>query len=985
MSSNVILPSHFVGVGASAGGLEALEALFEQMPVDSDAAFILVQHLSPDRESLMPELIAKHTHMQVHSAENGMLVLANHLYLIPPGFNMRIAQGRLQLSEQDRSQGVLNLPIDTFLSSLAEDQRDKAVAIILSGTGSDGTLGIRMIKENVGMVMVQSEESASFDGMPHSAIATGIVDYVLTPEEMPEQLLCYLQHPFAKKRDIPESLRTSEEELGRIFLLLRDHTGIDFSNYKSSTVIRRIERRMTVNQSLSLSDYVQTLESDTQELSLLHKDLLIGVTRFFRDRQPFEVLRNRWLPELIREKIRDQEDTLRIWVVACSTGEEAYSLAILVNEILYQMNVALSVKIFATDVDLDAIGKAGQGAYSESIVADVPVEYLKKYFVYQDGIYQVSRKLRETVVFAHHNVLKDPPFTKIDLISCRNLLIYMQSSLQQKVMSLFNFSLGKGGLMLLGSGETVGEFDDTFKVVDRRQKIYRTKGRRSYSQSSSGLSAVGERYQATRRQSATAGLVGQRKEEQLLDRLVQGVTELFFPFTMVVDENMELLHVVGDPTPYLKVPTGKMLRNVAKLAYRDLVAPLTTGVQRAIKQHELIAYNNVRLHYSEEDGELDLAERITSIRFIPLPTRKGQEQLLAITIEDAMPQLAGEAVHGENYNIGEEERLRLADLENELQFTRENLQATVEELETTNEELLATNEELLSSNEELQSTNEELQSVNEELYTVNAEYQDKISELTDVNNDLDNLLMGTQIASMFLDSGLNVRRFTPEITRFINVLKSDIGRPFSHFTHHLVEIELRQMLQQVQESKQSLEQEVMDRDGHHYLMRILPYRLGPEIYSGLVLTFVNIDSAVEMRSELQRSEAHYRMALNVGRIVSWEWHSERGTFDFSDNVAAVFGEEIATTNLELAQLRQFIEEAELQRLRQLMTTMVERQQRAFGIAMELQLAQGRSTLIGEGQLEYDANGQPRRAVGIVQNTTLPPPYLPATESETTGE
>ncbi|MES9915926.1 MAG: chemotaxis protein CheB, partial [Candidatus Thiodiazotropha sp. 4PDIV1] len=478
-STEKAAPTHIVGVGASAGGLEAIEAFFKEMPPVSGVAFVVIQHLSPDHKSLMAELLSKRTRMPVHRAQDGMGVEPNSVYLIPPNKNLRLFHGRIILSEQDRDSRGINLPIDIFFRSLAEDQGAKAIAIVLSGTGSDGTSGIRAIKEELGMVMVQAEETAAFDGMPRSAIATGLVDYILPPNEMPTQLLSYLKHPFTAKDEYESTVLNDEDGVARIFALLRESSKIDFTYYKPTTIIRRIERRMAVNQIHDLNDYVRFMEGYPVELNSLHKDLLIGVTSFFRDPEAFKGIASKYLPQLFREA---KEDKLRLWVSGCSTGEEAYSLAILCCEVLETLKIKMDVKIFATDVDREAILTASAGVFAESAVADIEPGMLSKYFYRRDEGFHISRQVREMVVFAQHNLVKDPPFTNMDLISCRNLLIYLQPVLQKRVLELFNFALNPKGILFLGSSETTGEMAEYFDPVDHKWRIYQSRGRRRHSE-----------------------------------------------------------------------------------------------------------------------------------------------------------------------------------------------------------------------------------------------------------------------------------------------------------------------------------------------------------------------------------------------------------------------------------------------------------------------------------------------------------------------
>ena len=877
-------PSHYVGIGASAGGLEAIDAFFKNMPPDSGCAFIVVQHLSPDHKSLMAELLSKRTEMPVSRATEGMLVEANCVYLIPPNHDLRIFHGKLLLTEQDRHGGI-NLPIDIFFTSLAEDQGEKAVAIILSGTGSDGTRGIRAIKEKVGMVMVQQEESAAFDGMPRSAIATGLVDYILRPEEMPEHLISYIRHPYAAKNDHSGVLLSDEDNATRIFSLLRERTAVDFTYYKPSTMIRRIERRMSINQMLSLRDYVHYLERYPTEVDTLHRDLLIGVTSFFRDPKAFHELRAKWLPDLLGNA---ESQPIRLWVAGCSTGEEAYTLGMICQEVLAEIGKRVEVKIFATDVDKEAIASASAGLYPESISADVPPELLSKYFHRRESHFLILRQIREMVVFAQHNVFKDPPFTNISLITCRNMLIYLQPVLQYQVMELFNFSLNPGGFLMLGTSETTGEMTDYFDLLHPKWKLYRSRGRKRrdvLSEQASTFEAAGNRMRQGSLSLAKRLSPVLHEEERIAERLLKGIAARYLPTTLVINEHLELLHTAGEVAPYLRFPSGRMRLEIGKLVHRDLAIPLATGIQKVLKNGDPIDFSSI--HLREPDG----SGQVVNMHLERLPKAPAQEALVAVFIEarsdklrtpdnDPLPQA---------YDPDREAEQRINDLEQELQFTRENLQATVEELETSNEELQATNEELLASYEELQSTNEELQSVNEELYTVNAEHQSKIGELSEVNNDLDNLLNNIRIGTLFLDRQLEIRRFTPEITRFMRILDQDIGRPFAHLSHDLVDTDLDALVQGVRHTGDMVEREVRDRSDSHYLMRIFPYRVGPEFYSGVLLTFVNIDPTKHIQEALLRSEERNRLAQEAANLGSWEWDLATNQLSWSPNIERMFG------------------------------------------------------------------------------------------------
>ncbi|MGB2971179.1 MAG: chemotaxis protein CheB [Candidatus Competibacter sp.] len=876
-------PTHYVAVGASAGGLEAIELFFSHMPPENDLGFIVIQHLSPDYKSLMVELLSKKTLMPVRRAEDGMLVLPNHVYLIPPKKNLTIFHGKLLLSEQDHSKGV-NLPIDVFLRSLAEDQNEKAVAIILSGTGSDGTRGVRAIKEYGGMVMVQSEESAKFDGMPRAAIATGLADFVLPPDQMPDQLLSFAKHPYITKVERSETLLSDEQGLTRIFAILREKCKVDFTFYKPSTVTRRIERRMTINQTDDIRDYVAFLSNRPGEVVALYRELLIGVTSFFRDQEAFDRLAQIALSEIFKNT---ESRESRFWVAGCSTGEEAYSLAILARETMEQLGVSRDVKIFATDIDRDAIHFAANGCFPESIAADVSPRLLAKYFYKKEDNFQIARNIREMVVFAQHNLIKDPPFTNIGLISCRNLLIYLQPILQRKVLEFFNFSLNPGGVLMLGTSETTGDMTDYFEVLDSKWKLYRSKGRlKPLSDATHLLSVTDTRARNLRGQFATVRRsVRLSEEERVLERLLDAITQAYIPLAITVNAQLEVLHVLGDAGNYFKLPSGKVVNDISKMAARELAVPLATGIQKVFRQRQELRFSNIRL--SQESGV-----RVVDLRIRLLPEKKGQESLVVVFIEEVKKDESLEAdADIQSYDLSKVAEERLRDLEHDLQFTRENLQATIEELETSNEELQATNEELLASNEELQSTNAELQSTNEELFTVNTEYQSKMIELTELNNDVENLLGATRFGLLLLDENLEIRRFSPEVAHVFKLLNSDVGRPITHISHYLTNGDPVRMVQEVQATSQPLEQEVRTQKGRWYLLRAVPYTVGPKSFSGIVLSFADVTRFKELQLELVEREAILKQTTRLAKAGSWRFILAGGEYRWSEEVFRLYGVE----------------------------------------------------------------------------------------------
>jgi len=858
-------PSHYVGIGASAGGLEAIETFFKNMSPQSNLAFIVVQHLSPDYKSLMVELLSKRTEMPVYRAEDGMEVCANSIYLIPPKKNLTIFHRKLLLNDKDSTLGI-SLPIDIFLRSLAEDQAERAVAIILSGTGSDGTRGVRAIKELGGMVMVQNEQSAKFDGMPRSAISTGAADFILPPDEMPQQLLAYVKHPYVSGAKQTDLLLQDGDALTRLFAELRDKTKVDFTFYKPSTITRRIERRMSVNQISDFEEYANYLQSYPGEVMALYRDLLIGVTRFFRDHEAMQELEEKWLPELLT-RVKNRE--VRFWVAGCSTGEEAYTLAIIVKEVMERIGVSRDVKIFATDIDKDAVIKASTGIYPESIAADLNPKIVTKYFYHKEEKLQIARHLRELVVFAQHNLIRDPPFTNIDLVSCRNLLIYLQPVLQQKAFDLFNFSLNNAGLLFLGSSETVGDRENFFETLHAKHKIYRSYGKTQPMHRELQIKARDDKHFPA---SATEARLWNRRRSdndssKIVQRYMEVAIEHFLPLSIIVNEQLRIVHIVGNAEGYLRLPSGPAEYDIARMAAKELAIPLANGIQKVFRTGEEAVYSNIRLQRRGENNTV-------RVRIIPLPEVKSLEPLVAVFLEETSIKTATKPGTAVPYDVGKEAQQHIDDLEHELQFARENLQATIEELETSNEELQATNEELLASNEELQSTNEELQSTNEELYTVNAEHQNKIIELSELNNDVENLLSSSRIGSLLLDENLEIRKFSPEISNIFHILDKDIGRPINHITHRLLDADPLQMIKTVLQTNKQIEQEVQIQGGNWYLTRVLPYSIGPKTYSGVVLTFIDITEARTTRSHLANSK---QTTLDISL------HMPAGLFIYAEN------------------------------------------------------------------------------------------------------
>ncbi len=818
--------TYVVGLGASAGGLEALEAFFDHTPPDTGLVFVVIQHLSPDYKSLMVELLSRHTKMPVVRARDGVQVEANTVYLIPPKTDMTLSAGRLRLREHDPGAGI-HLPIDIFFRSLAEDCGERAVGIVLSGTGSDGMRGVRAIKDAGGMVMVQDETEAKFDGMPRSAMSTGLVDFVLPVAQMPAELITYIRAccdpPEAR---VSSAIRSDEENLLRIAEILRRHTGVDFAHYKPATIVRRLERRMGINQATTLDEYIQVLERVPRERTVLCKELLIGVTKFFRDTEAFGLLETEVIPAIL-ENVPPTEP-IRVWAPACSTGEEAYSLAMMFLEVMDKRDTPRELKLFATDIDREAVEFAAAGLYPESIVADVPADRLAKYFTRHGDHYQVNRALRETVVFAIQNLAKDPPLTRMDMVSCRNLLIYLQPVLQKKVLSLLAYALKARGFLFLGPSETAGSVAHLFKTHSAKWKIYRSVSgdRRSLAEAlantggrSFGLPTVSSRPE---RSSET---------ETVLEKVYQELMDALDLRCIVLDEEHRVVHSFGNVSDLVQLRPGKASLDLVQLVPRELATPLRSALARVQKEHREIAYEGI---------ELKSSERWIDLRVRPLTSARDERGMYIVFFSEqhrhGLTELGGEAFEPATRTSED----RIAHLEQELQYTKENLQATIEELETSNEELQATNEELLAANEELQSTNEELQSVNEELQTVNGEYQQKIEELSQLNYDVENLLRVTGIGMVFVDDRLQIRKFTPAATRLLSLLPMDVGRPIDHISTRGIGIDLAARAQAVLRFGSTHEEPIKTPDGSHFIARLVPYLVEGGEPQGVVVHFIDV-------------------------------------------------------------------------------------------------------------------------------------------------
>lgn len=849
---------HIVGVGASAGGLEALERLFKNLPEEPGAAFVVVQHLSPDFKSHMVELLSRHTKMPIYRVENGVSVEVNAVYLIPPKKEMVISGGNLLLTEKSDEKSFSH-PIDQFFRSLAADIGRYAVGVVLSGTGSDGSRGIRDIHDAGGLVISQDETTAAFDGMPLNAQATGAVDLVLAPSGIAEAIVRYIQDGLTPEAiGEQEMVASSAKGVDRIFELLHSQHGLDFSHYKATTVGRRIQRRVDLLGLDSVDDYLSQLEVKPEEINELYKDLLIGVTKFFRDPAAFDVIATDVLPMLVR-RAAESNQPLRVWVCGCASGEEAYSLAILLDEERRRLGETIDIKIFATDAHHVSLNTAARGVFSEEALEELSVERRRRYFDKKRDGYHVDRDLRRYIVFAPHNVISDAPFTQMDLVTCRNMLIYFQPTAQKKTLSLFHFALKADGTLFLGPSESPGELSDEFETVDKRWRVYKKRRdvrlpidtRVPFSSGVERLSPSTLSRLSPNEPKIDTSLIS--LYDKLLDRKM--------PPSILVSEHSEIRHVFGGAERFLRLRGGRPSTTLLDVIVDPLKPAVTGAIQHAMRKQDLVRYTGIRL---VNDGE----QETLGVTVEPIHNPADGETSLLIEFEvvendeTVMPSPGGVAL----VDMDELTEQRVAGLESELRYSQENLQATVEEMETSNEELQATNEELVASNEELQSTNEELHSVNEELYTVNAEHQRRVEELALANSDMDNLLATTRVGVIFLDSELFIRRFTPEIGRLFHLMEQDVGRSIEGFAHHFDRPSFLSDLKSVVSEGHEMEFELNDRRGNLFLARLLPYRTTGEI-DGVVLTLIDVKHLKETQVGLERFQFMTESAVDGVSLV----------------------------------------------------------------------------------------------------------------------
>ncbi len=841
-----------VGIGASAGGLEALEQFISGLPDKSGIAFVIVTHTHPNHPTRMPELLRRKSGATFVLIEDNMTVETDTVYVPPSDQDAIIENGVLRLQERS-SRSHVHMPIDIFLRSLAEERGDKAGCVILSGTGTDGTGGLRLIKENAGVAVAQVPKSARHGGMPASAIETGLVDYILTPQEMADQLIAYFQHPAVLKAEIQKNGKPPGQ-LAKILTFLADRTDHDFSQYKKNTVIRRIERRMGVTHCSSIKDYLTFLHDNPDETHLLFQDLLIGVTNFFRNPEVFTFVEEEVLQKLLSQG--ESNEKFRVWVPGCSTGEEAYSVAIIIRETMQKLDINRSLQIFATDIDANAIHKARQGVYPKNIATDVSKTRLDSFFTEEENHFRVNKKIREEIVFAEQNVLRDPPFMHLDMLVCRNLLIYLESAAQNKLIPLFHYNLKAGGILFLGTSEHPGRFEDLFTPIHKRFSIYKKRDQRSPLSHPTPFPTGTKRApritpQKSRSGDADDGDIARTVKKKLLQNHT--------PACVIVTAYGDIIYFHGKTGKYLEHAQGKSNLRITEMAREGLRHALAASLRKAAKNNEKAVKSGVRIKTNGGRVHIDL-----TVQPFMEPSMKDHFMVIFTELPESLFDFERKE-EGAKEVPGKEAARRIAALEQELSDLKADQRTTQEELETSNEELKSANEEMYSSNEEIQSTNEELESsreelesLNEELSTVNNELHEKIIEVQEAYGRITDVLNSTGVAILFLDNDFQVRRFTEEASRLINLIDKDIGRPLDHISHNLDIGNLTDKIRSVLKQMSHSEEEVQTIDGHWYRMRIMPNRTDNNRIEGAILTFINIDSQKAAQEKLDNSFHSYK-------------------------------------------------------------------------------------------------------------------------------
>ena len=846
-------------IGASAGGVEAYTELIRHLPLDTGIGFVLVQHLDPKHHSILTELLARETAMPVQEVTNGVVLRPNHIFVIPPNTSLSISDHKLRLGPREVDRHG-HMPIDHFMRSLAEQHGNQAIGVVLSGSGSDGTLGLAEIQAQGGVTFAQDEASAKYDGMPRSAISAGCVDYVLPLKGIAHELSRIARHPYVSRRPsdgAPGFVAGEGSGLATVFQLLRRSTGVDFTHYRQTTILRRVQRRMVVHKIEKLEDYVKYVQTNPTEIKALYQDMLINVTSFFRNPTVFDAMKTEVFPNILEHRTADSP--IRIWTPGCASGEETYSVAIALLEFLGDKASQFLVQFFGTDVSEASITKARSGSYPENIQGDVSAERLRRFFNKTEGGYRITKTIRDMCIFAQHNLLNDPPFSQMDLICCRNVLIYLEPILQNKVISLFHYAARPNGYLVLGTSEGIATVANLFTPEDRAHKIFSRRSTASRQIVTFSLNRQAERadFGSMRIPKAPDTSLNYLEAQKEFDRRLLAY---YSPAVVFVNEEMEIVHTRGNVNRYFKLASGRASLSVLKMAREGLLYDLRNAIAKAKKDNGTIRKKNIQIKIGNGNGNGNgdaddrthdshpKKTRLANLEVAPIRIGNTKELYLMILFQDAVPEgtkARASAITRSARDL-DREAGRIAKLEDELGATKEYLQSVIETQEATNEELQSANEEILSSNEELQSTNEELetakeelQSANEELSTVNDELRSRNSEISQINSDLTNVLSSIDIAVLMVGSDLSIRRFTPRAERILGLIAGDIGRPFLNVNPTIEITDFQQLVIQVISNARPVEKEFADRDGNKFQLRILPYRTADGKVDGAVVTLVD--------------------------------------------------------------------------------------------------------------------------------------------------
>lgn len=861
---------YYVGIGASAGGTEALLSFFENIPNNTGFVYIIAQHLSPDFKTLMPELLSRNSHLSIQTIKDGLFMTPNTIYLLPPEKTLTIEAGHFVLSNK-KEKPLVSYPIDILFQSLAMNYKDKAIAVVLSGCGSDGTQGIQSISKNGGIILVQSPEDSQFSSMPENAIATNLVNYVLPVERISELIVRFSNDPKIFNTKLNHKVLRYNAEHEQLFNLLFQHFKVDFNQYKAGTILRRIDRKMQALNFNGFQEYIAYLQNNEEELNLLYKDLLIGVTLFFRDPEAFDVLEKKVIP-LLFEKQQQTNTDIRVWCAACATGEEAYSLAILLYEYAEKNKLPLKIKLYATDINTDFLTTASRGIYSPELLKYVSKKRRDHYFIQQNKQYKIIKPIRDMVIFAPHNLLVSPPFFKMDLICCRNFLIYVQPLIQKKILSLLHFGLNIPGYLFLGPSESLGDLAQFVEPITAAWNIYKKTSIQPnhllFNPNGSPLAMVSQQIVPSLSSSFSSHI----DSSSLPIYVYQEVLKDLIPCGFIIDESHRILHVYGRAGEFIFYQEGVAKLGISSLIISDLQLTLKAALFEAKKNRSAQAYKDIKI--TNNKGEIECVNLIVK----PISSN-NQIHYYCICIE-----LNDASVENEQINQDTDNSLlsKIHSLEDSLQQTRESLRNSIDEFKTMNEELLA-------SNEELQATNEELQSVNEVLFITNNEHQRKMIELSDARSSIGNLLRSTDVGALFLDKSLKIRMFTPVIAQFFNLIESDAGRLINGFVFKANFQELIIKLKWVIKHNCSFEKEIEDADGHWYLLRIFPYLNNGQDLDGAIVTMTNINEVKQAKIKLDETEAKLNLALKSSHIGLWRLDFKSNIMNHDKTISVLFG------------------------------------------------------------------------------------------------